>query len=166
MKPTQDKESPQERLPLGVAIIYRPLQSRAHCGSSPKQPGALCAPPVENTKCPTKGGFRGIRIEAGPNLLEIQNPKSKLQPTPQAKTNGRRIWVGVTQARRFAGLQTETALRWKGYLKRRLIQCVRQVAGVTMASYNVNPGLINPWLINRGVSPFSGDSSLLEGTPP
>ena len=23
---------------------------------------------------------------------------------------------------------------------------------------NVNPGLINPWLINRGVSPFSGDS--------
>ena len=31
---------------------------------------------------------------------------------------------------------------------------------------NVNPGLINPWLINRGVSPFSGDSSLLEGTPP
>ena len=25
---------------------------------------------------------------------------------------------------------------------------------------NVNPGLINPWLINRG------DSSLLEGTPP
>ena len=31
---------------------------------------------------------------------------------------------------------------------------------------NVDPGLINPWLINRGVSPFSGDSSLLEGTPP
>ena len=31
---------------------------------------------------------------------------------------------------------------------------------------NVNPGLINPWLTNRGVSPFSGDSSLLEGTPP
>ena len=30
---------------------------------------------------------------------------------------------------------------------------------------NVNPGLITPWLINRGVSPFSGDSSLLEGTP-
>ena len=27
---------------------------------------------------------------------------------------------------------------------------------------NVNPGLLNPWLINRGVSPFSGDSSLLE----
>ena len=31
---------------------------------------------------------------------------------------------------------------------------------------NVNPGLINSWLINRGVSTFSGDSSLLEGTPP
>ena len=31
---------------------------------------------------------------------------------------------------------------------------------------NVNPGLINPRLINRGVSPFSGDSSLLERTPP
>ena len=31
-------------------------------------------------------------------------------------------------------------------------------------SGNVNPRLINPWLINRGVSPFSGDSSLLEGT--
>ena len=31
---------------------------------------------------------------------------------------------------------------------------------------NVNPGLINPWLINMGVSSFSGDSSLLEGTPP
>ena len=31
---------------------------------------------------------------------------------------------------------------------------------------NVNPGIIHPWLINRGVSPFSGDSSLLEGTPP
>ena len=30
---------------------------------------------------------------------------------------------------------------------------------------NVSPGLINPWLMNRGVSPFSGDSSLLEGTP-
>ena len=30
---------------------------------------------------------------------------------------------------------------------------------------NVNPGLINPWLIHR-VSPFSGDSSLSEGTPP
>ena len=25
---------------------------------------------------------------------------------------------------------------------------------------------INPWSINRGVSPFGGDSSLLEGTPP
>ena len=33
-------------------------------------------------------------------------------------------------------------------------------------SGNVNPGLINPWLINRGVSPFSGDSLLWEGTPP
>ena len=31
---------------------------------------------------------------------------------------------------------------------------------------NVHPGLINPWLINRGVPPFSGDASLLEGTPP
>ena len=31
---------------------------------------------------------------------------------------------------------------------------------------NVDPGLINLWLINRGVSSFSGDSSLLEGTPP
>ena len=31
---------------------------------------------------------------------------------------------------------------------------------------DVNPGLINPWLIHRRVSPFSGDSSLLEGTPP
>ena len=29
---------------------------------------------------------------------------------------------------------------------------------------NVDPGLINPWLINRVVSPCSGDSSLLEGT--
>ena len=28
---------------------------------------------------------------------------------------------------------------------------------------NVDSGLINPWLINKGVSPFSGDS---EGTPP
>ena len=32
--------------------------------------------------------------------------------------------------------------------------------------FNVNPGLLNPWQINRGVSPFSGESSLLEGTPP
>ena len=32
--------------------------------------------------------------------------------------------------------------------------------------HNVNPGITTPWLINRGVSPFSGDSSLLEGTPP
>ena len=24
----------------------------------------------------------------------------------------------------------------------------------------------SPWMINRGVSPFSGDSSLLEGVPP
>ena len=31
---------------------------------------------------------------------------------------------------------------------------------------SVNPGLINPWLINTGVSPFGGDSSLLEGPPP
>ena len=31
---------------------------------------------------------------------------------------------------------------------------------------NVNPGLRSPWLINRGVSPFGGDSSLLEGTLP
>ena len=31
---------------------------------------------------------------------------------------------------------------------------------------NVNPGLLNPLLIDRGVSPFRGDSSLLEGTPP
>ena len=31
---------------------------------------------------------------------------------------------------------------------------------------NVNPGLINLWLMNRGGSPFSGDSSLLEGPPP
>ena len=31
---------------------------------------------------------------------------------------------------------------------------------------NVSPGLINPRLINRGVSPFSGGLSLLEGTPP
>ena len=29
---------------------------------------------------------------------------------------------------------------------------------------NVYPGLINPWLINRGVSPFSGESSQLEGS--
>ena len=29
-----------------------------------------------------------------------------------------------------------------------------------------NPELFNPWLINRGTSPFSEDSSLLEGTPP
>ena len=33
-------------------------------------------------------------------------------------------------------------------------------------SLNVNPGLVNQWLINRGVSPFTGDSSALEGTPP
>ena len=31
--------------------------------------------------------------------------------------------------------------------------------------FNVNPGLIDHWFIDRGVSPFSGDSSLLEGTP-
>ena len=31
---------------------------------------------------------------------------------------------------------------------------------------NVNPGLLNPRLINMGVSPFNGDSSLLKGTPP
>ena len=35
-----------------------------------------------------------------------------------------------------------------------------------VALFNVNPGLVNPWLINRGVSPFSGGLSLLEGTPP
>ena len=34
------------------------------------------------------------------------------------------------------------------------------------ASANANPGIINPWLINRGVSPFGWDSSLLEGTTP
>ena len=28
------------------------------------------------------------------------------------------------------------------------------------------PGLINPWLINRGVSPFNGHLSFLEVTPP
>ena len=33
-------------------------------------------------------------------------------------------------------------------------------------AHNVKPGLINPWLINRVVPPFSGDSSVLEGTPP
>ena len=31
---------------------------------------------------------------------------------------------------------------------------------------NVNPGLINPWLIKKGVSAFGGDSSLLEGCSP
>ena len=29
---------------------------------------------------------------------------------------------------------------------------------VRIAGVNANPGSINPWLINRGVSPFSGDS--------
>ena len=29
--------------------------------------------------------------------------------------------------------------------------------------HNVNPGLIHPWLINRGVSPFRGDSDHSEG---
>ena len=36
----------------------------------------------------------------------------------------------------------------------------------TQQQNNANPGLITHWLINWGVSPFSGDSSLLEGTPP
>ena len=31
---------------------------------------------------------------------------------------------------------------------------------------NVDPRLINPWLINRGLAPFGGNSSVLEGTPP
>ena len=31
---------------------------------------------------------------------------------------------------------------------------------------NVNPGLIDPWLINRGVSPFSGDSDHCWREPP
>ena len=33
---------------------------------------------------------------------------------------------------------------------------------------NVNPGLINPWLINRGVYPFSGwiQTTFGVGTPP
>ena len=37
---------------------------------------------------------------------------------------------------------------------------------VEVNAANVNPGLINPMLINREVSPFSGDLSLLERTPP
>ena len=41
-----------------------------------------------------------------------------------------------------------------------------ELPAVSLREGNVNPGLTNPWLINRGVSPFNGDSSFLEGTPP
>ena len=45
--------------------------------------------------------------------------------------------------------------------RRSQIRQSRPVAFLLTDGSNVNPGLINPWLINRGVSPFSGDSSLL-----
>ena len=43
---------------------------------------------------------------------------------------------------------------------------LRNIENSVCFSSNVNPGIINAWLINRVVSPFSGDASLLEGTPP
>ena len=44
--------------------------------------------------------------------------------------------------------------------------CPKGIGPFPTIPTNVNPGIIHLWLINRRVSPFSGDSSLLEGTPP
>ena len=62
-----------------------------------------------------------------------------------------------------------------GYFKsachdHKVIMCVCVCVCVVLACLsplNVNPALVNPWLINRGVSPFSGDSDhFWRGTPP
>ena len=64
-----------------------------------------------------------------------------------------------------------TRARLNPWLKPLFVGIDKRIEPETMVSLttihsNVNPGLIIPWLINRRVSPFSGDSSLLEETPP
>ena len=60
---------------------------------------------------------------------------------------------------RFVLSLTSGSLGWHFSLELR-------IPDSALGSNNVNPGLVHPWLNHRGVSPFSGGSSLLEGTPP